>query len=82
MGKCVDLVMVCNRKAEPCVVIDRTLQIRNIEDWFYADHLPPAAAGGDLPVTPHVEPIEALVTDLDFWMRVELDGSLNRLTAT
>jgi hypothetical protein len=74
--------MVSNRKAEPCVVIDRTLQISDMEDWLYADHLPPAATGGDLPVTSHVEPIEALVTDLYFWMRVELDGSLNRLTAT
>jgi hypothetical protein len=38
--------------------------------------------GSDLFVSPHIEPIEALIADLDFLMRVELDGLLNRLTAT
>ncbi len=81
MGEGIGFVVIANLKTHLVVVIGRSRHICDREDRIESCQLPPPAMSTDLLVPPHIEPVKALIADLDFPVGMELHGLFNCLSA-
>jgi hypothetical protein len=81
MGEGVGFVVKGDLKAHLGVVVGRPWHVRHDKDWLEPSHHPTARTTLDPLVSFPVQPIKAVVADLDLLMIVELD-SVFHLSAT